>query len=76
MSLWGWANHKGQAGPSPGQPTVRCDRDFDEPHCSVIKAKLVLPRGKKTSIKGSELATTGLSVLAASNVSRLKIAQE
>lgn len=75
VSRWGRLNRKGQAGSNPGQPSVLCDRGFYEPHCSVIKANLVLPRREKTSIKGSELATAGLSVFAASNVSCLQIAE-
>lgn len=52
---------------------MRCDRDFDEFYCLVIKVKLVLFRGKKIFIKGFELVIIGLSVLVVFNVSRLKI---
>lgn len=41
-----------------------------------LKAYRLLPRGKKTSIKGSALATAGLSVFAASNVSCLQTSRE
>lgn len=71
MARWGWADHKDLAGSDPGLASVHGDRAFYEPHCSGIKANLVLPRRKKTSIKGSELATTGLSMFAAPNVSCL-----
>lgn len=45
----------------PRAATVHCDQGCYEPLHPAIKANLVLPGGKKTSIKGSELATTGLS---------------
>lgn len=66
MVKWGWADQKCLAASDLGQPSVHGDWGFYKPHCLVINANLVLPRRKKISIKGSELATTWIKYVCSS----------